>query len=174
MRLMEPVIERAEEYFALCNELSAENGSFYRNIRTIDDTRAKIRKDMETALGIIQDSKIKLYTYWAMSDGDEIVGTSVVCTNPDIKLLKYNGHIGYSVRQSYRRQGYGTEILRLTLIEAYKKGLIEVRACCDSDNIGSSKIIEKNKGRVEDTIIHEESNKEIKRYLVSTSRGYEK
>lgn len=172
MILIEPVIERAEEYFALCNEYALENSFPFREIKTIEDARMKIQKDIkdiEVEFNINPDDKIRLYVYWALSDQNEIIGSSVLCANPNKRLLNKNGHIGYDIRPKYRKQGSGTEVLRLTLIEAYKKGLMEVLICCNDDNIGSRKVIENNNGKLVNTIMDEKSKKEIRRSRVPTS-----
>ena len=67
-------------------------------------------------------------------------------------LLKIGGHIGYEIRPSRRKQGYGTEILRLGLEKAKELGLHRVLVTCDEDNIGSKKIIEHNGGKFENSI----------------------
>jgi predicted acetyltransferase len=62
------------------------------------------------------------------------------------------GHIGYEIRPVKRRQGYGTEILRLGLEKARELGLRKVLVTSDEDNIGSRKIIEHNGGIFENAI----------------------
>jgi Acetyltransferase (GNAT) domain len=57
-------------------------------------------------------------------------------------LLKMGEHIGYEIRPSKRKRGYGAEILRLGLQKAKELGLQRVLVTCDEDNIGSKKIIE--------------------------------
>ena len=54
--------------------------------------------------------------------------------------------MGYDVRPSMRRLGYGTQLLRLALPVLQEHGIRRVRITCDDDNIGSAKIIEKNGG----------------------------
>ena len=44
-------------------------------------------------------------------------------------LLRYGGHIGYSVRPSERQNGYATQMLRLTLEQARARGIGKVRIC---------------------------------------------
>jgi predicted acetyltransferase len=68
-------------------------------------------------------------------------------------LLTYGGHIGYSIRPSRRRQGYGTKILALALAEAQRLGLQRVLITCNSDNLPSKKIIEHNGGRFESSMV---------------------
>lgn len=69
---------------------------------------------------------------------------------PDLR--QYGGHIGYDIRPSLRRKGYGTLQCRLALIEARKLSLTRVLITCDDDNIGSQKIIEANGGILENKV----------------------
>ena len=79
-------------------------------------------------------------------------------------LLKFAGHIGDGVRPSERKKGYGTEILRLALIECKKLGLDRVLVVCSDDNIGSKKSIIKNGGVLESAIEHD--GKIMERYWI--------
>ena len=86
---------------------------------------------------------------WLVHDGEYIGQTSIrpeLCTP---YLLTYGGHIGYSIRPSRRCRGYGKAILALTLEVSREIGLRRVLVTCDSDNIGSRKIIEHNGGQFE-------------------------
>ncbi|NKB71348.1 MAG: GNAT family N-acetyltransferase [Candidatus Latescibacteria bacterium] len=83
-------------------------------------------------------------------DGDEYIGQSSV--RPDLSsnyLITYGGHIGYSIRPSKRRRGYGKKILAATLEQARLMDLKRILITCNSDNTGSRKIIESNGGRFE-------------------------
>jgi predicted acetyltransferase len=51
------------------------------------------------------------------------------------------GHIGYAVRPGFRRRGYGTAILRKSLVVASLTGLQRVLVTCDGDNEGSARVI---------------------------------
>ena len=66
--------------------------------------------------------------------------------------LKEGGHIGYYIRPSKRKLGYGKKILELSLVEARELGLRKVLVTCDNDNICSQKIIEANGGILENVV----------------------
>ena len=73
-------------------------------------------------------------------------------------LLKYGGHIGDGIRPSERGKGYGTEMIRLALIECEKLGINKVLMVCDKDNIASAKTIINNGGILENEIIDEDGD----------------
>jgi predicted acetyltransferase len=83
--------------------------------------------------------------------GRELVGRASVRHQLNDFLLNMGGHIGYAVRPHYRRQGFGTELLRQALIVARADGVDRVLVTCDEDNIASAKIIESHGRVLEDT-----------------------
>jgi len=68
------------------------------------------------------------------------------------------GHIGYSVRPSERRKGYGTEILRQALQKAYELGILEAVVTCGRDNHASRKVIRRNGLRKKAEVAGENGN----------------
>ena len=86
---------------------------------------------------------------WLIDQGEYIGQISI---RPELYtpyLITYGGHIGYSIRPSRRRLGYGKRILALSLEASRDMGLRKILVTCDSDNIASRKIIEANGGRFE-------------------------
>ena len=92
--------------------------------------------------------------YWLM---DEDIWIGLLTIRPQIneQFLHSGGHIGYVIRPSKRRSGYGTAILRLGLDKARARGLQRVLLTCDETNIGSRKIIEANGGQLENAVVVE-------------------
>lgn len=81
-------------------------------------------------------------------------------------LLISGGHIGDGIRPGERGKGYGTEIVRLALIECKKLGINKVLITCDKDNVASAKTIIKNGGVLENEFINEEGEIE-QRYWIT-------
>lgn len=101
-----------------------------------------------------------------LSVSGKLVGSGSLRHNLNEKLAVYGGHIGYAVRPSERRKGYGSLILHLTLEKAQEFGFQRVFLTCDTDNIASVKIIEKNGGRLENQIFHKPAGKLISQYWI--------
>lgn len=104
--------------------------------------------------------------FWLICD-NEFVGRMNLRYELNDYLLRVAGTIGYEIRPSRRRQGYGTIILRLGLQEARKAGLRKALLTCDEDNIGSKKVIEANGGVFENAIDVEGSSKRKLRYWIA-------
>lgn len=117
--------------------LAADFGSFVRGLLR-DEDRARL-----------PPGRAPQTVYWLI-DGDEFIGRSSLRHELTPALREIGGHIGYEIRPSRRRRGYGREILRLTLDKARARGLRDVFVTCDADNAGSLAIIEANGGRFAD------------------------
>jgi predicted acetyltransferase len=88
-------------------------------------------------------------TMWWV-DGSEYLGRISVRHRLTPALLEIGGHIGYDVRASVRRRGYATEMLRLALPVAHDLGIDPALLTCDTANVASRRVIERNGGVFED------------------------
>ena len=93
-------------------------------------------------------------TYWLVQ-GEDIVAHLNIRHELTPLLRRVGGHIGYAVRPSMWRMGYGTKALEMALPVARQIGLNRVLVTCDHDNVASQKIIEANGG------IYEGSTSEV-------------
>lgn len=90
-------------------------------------------------------------TYWLI-DREEFIGRVSIRHTLTKHLLREGGNIGYDIRPSKRKNGYGKEILALTLPKAKELGMQKVLITCNETNLGSQKIIEANGGILENRI----------------------
>lgn len=104
--------------------------------------------------GLVPDSTFFLYD----EKRDIFVGASNIRHYLNEGLLKYGGHIGDGIRPSERRKGYGTILIKLSLIECKKLGIDRVLITCNEENIGSKKAILNNGGVLENQIIDEDGS----------------
>jgi predicted acetyltransferase len=100
--------------------------------------------------------------------GSRIVGRTSIRHSLNERLERVGGHIGYVVVPEFRRQGYATEMLRLSLQVAREKcvGARRVLVTCDDDNVGSIRTIEKNGGILENVVSGHGLDKPKRRYWI--------
>ena len=94
--------------------------------------------------------------FWLIEDGCYIGQSSIRPELGTPYLMTYGGHIGYSIRPSYRRRGYGRRILQLALEKCSDLGMERVLVTCDEDNTASQRIIEANGGVFESGMMMDE------------------
>ena len=92
--------------------------------------------------------RVRATTFFLLAD-DKLIGRGDLRHQLNDFLAVMGGHIGYDVRPSERRKGYGSLILQLTLEKARAIGLDKVFLTCDADNIASARIIEKHGGKLD-------------------------
>ena len=122
------------------------NGGYNIPLKEIDDYIKKLI-DVSNGVGIKQEY-VPQTVYWLYID-DKVVGISKLRHYLNDKLRKKGGNIGFCIRPSERRKGYGTILLSETLKKAETMGISKALITCDETNTASRKIIEKNSGKLE-------------------------
>ena len=82
-------------------------------------------------------------------------------------LRQFGGHVGYSVRPSERRKGYGTALLDAAKDLAQELALERLLVTCDPDNVASVGVIDRCGGVFEDRITYEPVGHDVCRYWIS-------
>jgi predicted acetyltransferase len=103
-------------------------------------------------------------TSWWWTEGEEYIGRISLRHELTPGLRDWGGHIGYDVRRSRRREGHATRMLAAVLPEAARRGIDPALLTCDAGNIASRRVIEANRGVLEDQRGHK------LRYWVPTAR----
>jgi predicted acetyltransferase len=85
-------------------------------------------------------------------DGAEYLGRIAIRHRLTHFLRRLGGHIGYDVRRSRRREGHATAMLAAALPAAHALDIDPVLITCDTDNLGSRRVIEANGGVLEDEV----------------------
>lgn len=89
-------------------------------------------------------------TFFVVRESDgKIIGMADIRHYLNDFLSAFGGHIGYGVRPSERKKGYGKEILRMSLEYAKSIGIENAMLACYRDNKASGKIIINNGGRLD-------------------------
>ncbi|HEX8284964.1 MAG TPA: GNAT family N-acetyltransferase [Pyrinomonadaceae bacterium] len=162
--LIEPTEELWPEFFAMAEEYSLSGDTRYR--LALEDFPEFLRELSDDARGIgLPPARVPCSTFW-LTAGRHPIGSSRIRHHLTPDLEDEGGHVGYDIRPSERRKGYGVLILELTLAEARKLGLSRVLLTCDTDNAGSARVIERNGGRLQSQGVSKRSGKPISRYWI--------
>lgn len=167
IRLIEPALKYKKSYMLAMKEFARETGRKQFNVKDLNnDFSAFIEIKRNHKKGInLPKGYVPCSYYWLM-DGSEFIGETTIRHKLNGTLSKEGGHIGYGIRPTKRKMGYGNKILSLALQKARKLGIRKALLTCDDDNVGSWKIIENNGGILQNKIKY--NGKTIRRYWVRT------
>jgi predicted acetyltransferase len=166
-RLISPDAKYQDTYLAALREFQAEG-------RYLDKDPEAIARDfpayVRELLGRVDPAnaspgRVAETVLWLI-DGDVYAGRVSIRHELNENLRLIGGHIGYEIRPSLRRRGYGTKGLRLALPHARAIGLRRVLITCDETNVASKKIIEANGGVFENSVQTPESFVKKLRYWI--------
>jgi predicted acetyltransferase len=153
LRLVEPNVDLRASYLEALRELHAEGQRLNLRYDDIAADFAGFVSDLkQRAIPGLHPPELVPETWLWLVDEDEYIGRASIRHRLNDELLLVAGHIGYEIRPTRRRQGYGTRILAMALERARAIGIHDVLVTCDTDNVGSRKIIEANGGRLENEI----------------------
>ena len=106
-------------------------------------------------------------TLFLVHDG-RMLGVANVRHRLTESLLRFGGHVGFSVRPSERNRGHATRLLEK--VKEYARvnlGIDRLLVTCDPENVASARVIEKCGGVLEDESFYEPSEHLVRRYWIS-------
>lgn len=98
---------------------------------------------------------------------DRIIGNYNFRHELTESLERCGGHCGYSVRPSERRKGYGSILLANAKDFGRTLGLERILVTCSVENVGSSRVIERNGGIFEDIVHDDDSDEDLSRFWIT-------
>jgi predicted acetyltransferase len=153
VRLVEPSVGFRASYLEALREFHAEGRRLNMRVDGIAADFEGFVADLKNrAIPGLQPPELAPETWLWLVDGSEYIGGASIRHELNDDLLLVGGHIGYEIRPTKRRQGYGTRILAMALERAREMDIREVLVTCDTDNVGSRRIIEANGGRLENEV----------------------
>lgn len=165
VKLTRPSIKHKDSFIQAVKEFQQEGSNIKLDTQELSSDFNKLLdnfNNQENGAGL-KEGYVPGSTFWLV-DGDDFIGEVNIRHRLNEKLFQKGGHIGYEIRPSKRKMGYGAKILELALPLAKDIITDKILITCDDDNIGSWKIIEKNGGILENKI--EYNDKLTRRYWI--------
>ncbi|MCE5344003.1 MAG: GNAT family N-acetyltransferase [Eubacteriales bacterium] len=169
-RLVKPDESYLEEIRAYREEVAMTDGDMdgMGSLRRISDVSEWLRftralENPET----VPENMVPSDQYLYVREADNrIVGMINVRRELNETLAVYGGHVGYSVRPSERRKGYGKRMLSDCLAQCRACGLVKVLLSCRVNNEGSRRTILANGGELENIVYIQAELATFQRYWI--------
>ena len=162
MRLVFPTLEYKEKAIEYINEFyeygSEINGvgalNWFLKESTYEAWLQKVIADMDIAN--VEPPYVPALTYFFVREEDDrILGMANLRLALNDFLRTEGGHIGYSIRPTERRKGYGTLMLQEALKVYDRLSIREVLVSCDRENLASAGVIKNCGGKLLDEFYSE-------------------
>jgi predicted acetyltransferase len=164
MRLVTPAAQWRSAFVEMARECEAAGE--HRYALALRDFDAYLRKvEASRRVENLPEGWVAGIEFWLENSGQIIACARLrLGLTPDLE--NEGGHVGYDVRPTMRRRGYGTALLGLVLAEARALGIERVLVTCDDDNAGSITVIERNGGALAGCGVSNRTGKPIRRYWI--------
>ena len=172
LTLVEPRLDQQDAYVDMAREFTregAQHGRWAVDEASFEGFVLELRR--QARADDLLSIRVPQTTYWLVRSDGVIVGTSRLRHRLTPELEIFGGHIGYDVRPSERRKGYGTRLLALTLDKARALGLTYDMLTCDDDNVASYRVMERNGGRLPDRVSQPDTGRLARRYWFALDAG---
>ena len=127
LKLEKPSAEYKNSFIEAVKEFEVRGEDFYlHEKKPSDDFNEVLQKIRRYEKGInLPADRVPQTELWLV-DGKKFIGWVKIRHKLNENLLLQGGHIGYIIRSSERKKGYGTKILELTLPVAKKLGIYNI------------------------------------------------
>lgn len=165
-KYIDSFLEAQNEFLAEPKRILSDHADFYPEKETRQEFIERLI-GYEQGLNLPNPDWVPDTVLWLI-DGDTFIGRTSIRHRLTEYLRQFGGHIGYEIRPSKRKLGYGSLILKLGIAEAKKLGIDDVLMTCNATNEGSKRIIEKNGGEfLGESYLESESQIKL-RYSIKT------
>lgn len=176
--LIRPTIaykKQAKEMMEEARKYDADNPNIWagyssmQKCNTYEEWLEKLDADLD--FDNIKPGRVPAATYFLLRISDnKIIGIINIRYELNEYLENFGGHIGYSIRATERRKGYGRKQLLLALEKCLEIHINKVLITCRESNKASAKVIESCGGIYEDTRFNEKENDNFKRYWINLEK----
>jgi predicted acetyltransferase len=164
--LVNPTEKYGDSWLSALQEFEAEGRKgFWNRVENPANVPAMVKRLYEISEGIdIPDTWVPATTLWYIDNG-HYIGHIDIRHRLNPFLEQFGGHVGYAVRPSERKQGYGHKMLELALPTIREIGLSLILITCDEGNVASKKIIERNGGSFENKLTDDQGTVKLRYWI---------
>ena len=174
MELVLPSVKYKESYLGALEEAKTDPGNLISKLQEPKENEtfeSFVEHFYDEMKGLnLPEGYVPATMFWLIDNG-EFIGRIQIRHELSEAMRTRGGHIGYYVRPTKRKMGYGKKMLEMALMEAKKMGFEKVILTCNDDNNGSIRIIEGNGGVLENIVDGEkEGEKRKRRYWITIKK----
>lgn len=138
-----------KEIYDMLQEIAYNDNGFHNKVNgmTYIEFEKWLKKEYAVDNGKLENWMVPQTSYW-LYDDEKPVGYGRIRHYLNDNLSQTGGHIGYAIRSSERRKGYGNIILSLLLEECKNLNIEKVQIGANADNIASNRIILNHNGHL--------------------------
>ncbi|MGZ9583721.1 GNAT family N-acetyltransferase [Paenibacillus marinisediminis] len=139
------------DIYEMLQEIPRDENGFINstNGRTFEEYKQWLtRSEAISKAEGLEDWMVPSNTYWLYANGYP-VGFGKLRHYLTEKLREEGGHVGYTIRPSERKKGYGSMLLKLMLEEAKSMNIDKVLLTVQNNNTNSIKVALNNNGIIE-------------------------
>ena len=176
LKLVEPAYAHRKAFLATVADYQASGENPYQLLQEIfqTDFRGYVHHLRGMARGVgLKPGWVPCTVFWSTKPGLPLIVGELHIRHWLVPASeKEGGHIGYTIAPSMRGKGLGTQQLALGLRKAHALfDLDRVLVTCDTDNVASARVIQKNGGVFENEVVSDHSGKPVSRYWIDLGGG---
>lgn len=173
VRFVLPSAKYKKSFLAAVKEFKKENNEYVLSVKmSAQEAKRKFAfyvkrvRNLAQGIGLVK-GYVPETVYWLV-DGKKFIGRASIRHRLTKHMRLIGGHIGYEVRPTERKKGYGKMILKQALLKARKLAIKKALVTCDATNIASRKIIEHCGGVFDDARLQGKGKPKKLRFWIRT------
>lgn len=150
IRLTELQPNESVDIYNMVKEIGPGENGFVNslNVANFERFQEEILRNYDGSRGLnLSEHHVPQTIYWLYIN-ERVVGYGKLRHHLNKKLMQHGGHIGYVIRPTERRKGYGKIMLEQLIEKAKEKNIHQLLLTCNEDNYASRIIIERNQGQL--------------------------
>ena len=166
LKLVRPSIEYKQQYESMMEEWEAFGGRLNPGALRRYSNKRQTNVSYEEWLNWIEEDRNYGQDLYFLVDDNHILGAISIRYKRTLENAGIDGHIGFGIRPGESNKGYATVMLKMAfpIIKEYKIDTVVIS--CAKDNIGSSKVIINNKGKLIEEVIDPDNGELMKIYHI--------